>query len=51
LVHGHVERWSSGETSIERFQVGVNVAQQQYTHGSPGKLPIIAEFQICVSSG
>src|SRR5580700_4489814 len=33
-----VERGSRGQAGFKRFEVGVNVAQQQYAHGSPDKL-------------
>src|SRR5580704_7506306 len=32
---------SSCQASIKRFQVGVDVTEQQYAHGSPDELPII----------
>ena len=40
-IHDLVERRSGRDASIEGFQVCVDVAEQQYAHGSPDKLPII----------
>ena len=34
-IHGDVERRSVRETGFKSFEVGVNIAQQQYAHGSP----------------
>ena len=40
-VHDCVERWGGRQRGVQGFQVGVNVTEQQYAHGSPDKLPII----------
>ncbi len=40
-VHDRVERRSSGKRGVESVEVGVDVAEQQYAHESPDKLPII----------
>ncbi len=40
-IHDSVKRWDGSEAGFERFEIGVNVAQQQYAHESPDKLPII----------
>ena len=36
-----VERWGGGEAGFKSFEIGVNIAEQQYAHESPDKLPII----------
>src|SRR5579862_1056006 len=40
-VHHRVKRRSGRDTCIQSFQIGVNVAEDQYAHGSPDELPII----------
>ena len=38
-----VERGSGGQAGLQRFQVGVNVAEQQYAQESPDKVAIIEQ--------
>lgn len=40
-IHHYIERRSSGEGGFKSFQIGMDVAQQQYSQESPDKLPII----------
>lgn len=40
-VYHRVERGGGGEAGFESFEICVDVAQQQYSQGSPDKLPII----------
>ena len=40
-IHDHVERRRGRESGVESFEIGVNVAEKQYAHESPDKLPII----------
>src|SRR5262249_39714902 len=40
-IHNRIERWRGRQTGVESFQVGMNVAGQQYAHRSPDELPII----------
>src|SRR5580692_999737 len=42
-VGDDIERRGRGQTGFERFEVGVNVANQQNAQGSPDKLAIIAQ--------
>jgi hypothetical protein len=40
-INDQIECGSGGEAGFQSFEIGVNVAQQQYAHESPDKLPII----------
>jgi hypothetical protein len=65
-VRDHIEGRGSGKSGVQGFEVGVYVAQQQYAHESPDKLPIIdqhiglellcappvmAQFELCILQG
>ena len=50
-VHDQVVGRSSGEACVEGLEIGMDVAQQQYAHGSPDKLPIIDRMGAFAGAG
>src|SRR5579863_7244045 len=44
-IHDGIERGGAREASFQRFEVGVNVAKQQYAQGSPDGLAIIEQHR------
>src|SRR5580698_2297783 len=50
-VHNHVERWSRGQAGVEGLEVGVNVAKNQYAHGSPDELfEQVADYRLTIDA-
>src|ERR1700689_3587854 len=44
-IYHYIKRRRRRERSVKRFEIGVDVAEQQYAHESPDKLPIIDWIQ------